>query len=173
MLLTDLGLPESVRRSTDGEEILRALPAHELRRGLLVGLSELSGRGRAGFGDYTVRQLVGIDPLHRILAIGAIPRRGDHAIFCTRDRNAAHADLVRICAELRDEAESEGLRILGAHYVSCVSRADLFGSTDAELDILQHNLGDVPIFGFLANGEICDGRIHSHSGVLSLLVADA
>lgn len=170
VLLSDLGVPEEVRRSTDGDEILRALPAHELRRGLLVGLSMHSERGRLGFGDYTVRQLVGIDPTHRILAIADTPRSGDHAVFCTRDLRSAHADLIRVCTELRDEVESEGLEVLGAHYVSCASRPSLFGSSRAELDVLRHNLGDVPIFGFFANGEISGGRIHGHSGVLSLLV---
>jgi small ligand-binding sensory domain FIST len=170
VLLSDLGVPEEVRRSTDGDEILRALPAHELRRGLLVGLSVQSEQGRVGFGDYTVRQLVGIDPTHRILAIADTPRSGDHAVFCTRDLRSAHADLIRVCTELREEVESEGLDVIGAHYVSCASRPSLFGSTRAELEILRHNLGDVPIFGFFANGEISGGRIHGHSGVLSLLV---
>lgn len=170
VLLSDLGVPEEVRRSTDGDEILRALPAHELRRGLLVGLSDQSERGRVGFGDYTVRQLVGIDPTHRILAIADTPRSGDHAVFCTRDLRSAHADLIRICTELRDEVESENLEVIGAHYVSCASRPALFGSTGAELEVLRHNLGDVPIFGFFANGEISGGRVHGHSGVLTLLV---
>ena len=170
VLLSDLGVPEEVRRSTDGDEILRALPAHELRRGLLVGLSDQSERDRVGFGDYTVRQLVGIDPMHRILAIAATPRSGDHAVFCTRDLRAAHADLIRICTELREEVESEGLTVIGAHYVSCASRPALFGSAEAELEVLRHNLGDIPIFGFFANGEISGGRIHGHSGVLSLFV---
>lgn len=170
VLLSDLGVPEEVRRSTDGDEILRALPAHELRRGLLVGLSDQSERGRIGFGDYTVRQLVGIDPMHRILAIADTPRSGDHAVFCTRDLSAAHADLIRICTELREEVESEGLTVIGAHYVSCASRPALFGSTEAELEVLRHNLGDIPVFGFFANGEISGGRVHGHSGVLSLFV---
>lgn len=172
VLLSDLGVPEEVRRSTDGDEILRALPAHELRRGLLVGLSDQSERGRAGFGDYTVRQLVGIDPMHRILAIAATPRSGDHAVFCTRDLRAAHADLIRICTELRDEVESEGLAVIGAHYVSCASRPALFGSAEAELEVLRHNLGNVPVFGFFANGEISGGRVHGHSGVLTLFVRE-
>ena len=173
VLLSDLGVPEEVRRSTDGDEILRALPAHELRRGLLVGLSDQSERGRVGFGDYTVRQLVGIDPTHRILAIAATPRSGDHAVFCTRDLRAAHADLIRICTELRDEVENEDLEVIGAHYVSCASRPALFGSPDAELEVLRHNLGGIPIFGFFANGEISGGRVHGHSGVLTLFVREA
>lgn len=170
VLLADLGVPQEIRHSTDGEEILRALPAHRLRRGLLIGLAEQSARGRAGFGDYAVRELIGIDPLHRILAVAAAPRSGQYALFCTRDERVARADLIRVCTELRDEVESEGLAVIGAHYTSCASRPALFGSTAAELEVLRHNLGDTPIFGFFANGEIFANRIHGHSAVLTLFV---
>ncbi|MCO5107887.1 MAG: FIST C-terminal domain-containing protein [Burkholderiaceae bacterium] len=172
VLLEDLGVAAEVRESRDGDEILRALPAERLSNGLMVGLAPASRDRGIGFVDYTVRNVLGIDPRNRLLAIAATPRPGDRAVFCTRDRRAARADLIRICTELREELELESLRMLGAHYVSCVARGEhLFGAPGAELAIVAHNLGDVPLVGFFANGEIARDRIYGYTGVLTLFVA--
>ena len=172
VLLEDLGVAAEVRESRDGDEILRALPAERLSNGLMVGLAPASRDRGIGFVDYTVRNVLGIDPQNRLLAIAATPQTGDRAVFCTRDRRAARADLIRICTELREELEAESLSVLGAHYVSCVARGEhLFGAPGAELGIVSHNLGEVPLVGFFANGEIARDRIYGYTGVLTLFVA--
>lgn len=172
VLLADLGVAAEVRESRDGDEILRALPAERLSNGLMVGLAPARRERGIGFADYAVRNVLGIDPQNRLLAIAATPQPGDRAVFCTRDRRAARADLVRVCTELRDELESESLRVLGAHYVSCVGRGEyLFGAPGAELGIIAHNLGAVPLVGFFAHGEIARDRIYGYTGVLTLFVA--
>jgi len=172
VLLADLGVAAEVRESRDGDEILRALPAERLSNGLMVGLAPASGDRGIGFADYTVRNVLGIDPQNRLLAIAATPRPGDRAVFCTRDGHAARADLIRICTELREELEGESLRVLGAHYVSCVARGEqLFGAPGAELGIVAHNLGEIPLVGFFANGEIARDRVYGYTGVLTLFVA--
>lgn len=172
VLLEDLGVPAEVRESRDGDEILRALPLERLSRGLMIGLAPAAGRRSIGFGDYTVVNVLGIDPQHRLLAVATMPRHGDRAVFCTRDRQAARADLIRICTELRDEIESASLRVLAAHYVSCVARGEhLFGAPGTETGIIAHNLGNVPLVGFFASGEIARDRIYGYTGVLTLFVA--
>lgn len=172
VLLEDLGVAAEVRESRDGDEILRALPAERLSHGLMVGLASAGSDRGIGFGDYSVRNVLGIDPQNRLLAIAATPSRGDRAVFCTRDQRAARADLIRICTELREELESASLRVLGAHYVSCVARgAHLFGAAGAEQAIIAHNLGNVPLVGFFANGEIARDRVYGYTGVLTLFVA--
>lgn len=127
------------------------------------------GGGARDMGEYLVRALVGIDPRNRMLAIGARPEPGERIIFCTRDRASARADLIRICTELREEVESEGLTIRGALYHSCVARGRyLFGATGDEMAIIRHNLGAIPIIGMYGNGEIAGDRLYSHTGVLTL-----
>jgi len=171
VLLDDLELPASVRASRDGDEILRALPSSRLRDGLFVGLSAGERKQGRGFGDYLVRNLIGIDPKNRIVAVAASPDVGDRVVFCTRDANAARQDLIRVCTELREEVEEEGLQIRGALYHSCVARgANLFGDGNVEPSLIRHNLGDVPLIGFQANGEIFHDRIYSHSAVLTIFV---
>lgn len=171
VLLADLGVPVQARTTRDGNEILRSLPGDRLRQGLFVGFSDGdAGRG-VGFGDYTVRNVVGIDPHQRLLAIAGTPRAGDRAVFCTRDQQAARRDLTRICTELRSEVEEEDLQIRGALYHSCVARGEqLFGDNGAEMALIRHYLGDVPLIGFHANGEIARDRIYAHTGVLTVFV---
>ncbi len=173
VLLDDLGVRGEASESRDGEEILRALPAERLSRGLMIGFEPADAPRRVGFGDYVVRNVLGIDPQNRVLAVSTTPRQGDRAMFCTRDQHAARTDLVRACTELRDEIESNALNVLGAHYVSCVARGEhLFGAPGAELDVVAHNLGEIPLVGFFANGEIAHDRIYGYTGVLTLFVEE-
>jgi small ligand-binding sensory domain FIST len=172
VLLADLGVAEEARASRDGATLMRALPAERMRAGLFVGLAggEAPSRGpRRGFGDYLVRNLVGIDPHNRLVAIAALPNEGDRAVFCTRDARAARADLVRVCTELRDELETDGLVIRGGLYVSCVARGRaLFGAASAEVGLVHAQLGEFPLVGFFANGEIAHDRLYGYTGVLTL-----
>ena len=175
VLLADLGVADALRESRDGHALLRALPAERLREGLFVALAPpQSGERRVGFGDYLVRNLVGIDPQNRLLAVAGVPSEGDRAVFCTRDARAARADLIRICTELREEIESESLRVRGGIYVSCVARGrSLFGAESAELQLIRANLDEVPLVGFFAGGEIARDRLHAYTGVLTLFVEPA
>jgi small ligand-binding sensory domain FIST len=45
---------------------------------------------------------------------------------------------------------------------------NLFGPESAELKQIQAALGDVPIVGFYANGEISQDRLYGYTGVLTL-----
>jgi small ligand-binding sensory domain FIST len=38
------------------------------------------------------------------------------------------------------------------------------------MELIRHYLGDVPLIGFHANGEIARDRIYAHTGVLTLFV---
>jgi small ligand-binding sensory domain FIST len=173
VLLKDLGVMETKRSSRDGDEILKAISSSQLKNGLLIGVAPKgSDVGRKiGFGDYLVRHIVGIDPVNRIVAVADHIQEGDRAVFCTRDAQAARGDLIRICTELRSEAEEQGLTIQGALYFSCVARgANTFGEQGAELAIVRHNLGDVPLTGFYANGEIGRNKLYGYTGVLTVFV---
>ncbi|MBK6866858.1 MAG: FIST C-terminal domain-containing protein [Burkholderiales bacterium] len=173
--------------------------ALERMRRTLVGLSGAGATGpqrRGNFGaDVVVRHIIGIDPVRRGVAIAARPAPGQRAAFCQRDAQAARADLMRICAEIREELEPEELtetvavalaahqdraaphparRIRGAVYVSCAGRGGPhFGAPNAELQVLRHALGDVPLVGFFAGGEIARHHLYGYTGVLTVFVADA
>lgn len=64
-------------------------------------------------------------------------------------------------------------RIVGAVYVSCLGRASAHlegqqADPGADLQIIQRALGDVPLVGFFASGEISRNQIYSYSSVLTV-----
>jgi small ligand-binding sensory domain FIST len=161
---------------------------HSLRS-TLVGLSAQPTPSAAGaprfhkaFGDdVQVRHLIGLDPGRQGVAVAEELKVGMQLAFCQRDTEAARRDLVRICAEIRDElagdddaAGDPSERIAGAVYVSCAGRGGThFGAPSAELQIVQHALGDVPLAGFFAGGEIAHRHLYGYTGVLTVFVRDA
>ncbi|MGE0049093.1 MAG: FIST C-terminal domain-containing protein [Acidithiobacillus sp.] len=48
---------------------------------------------------------------------------------------------------------------------------NLFGANSAELQQISAVLGEVPLVGFFANGEIYHDRIYGYTGVLTLFLA--
>jgi small ligand-binding sensory domain FIST len=116
-------------------------------------------------GDYTARNLVGIDPRNKLIAIGEMVAPGDEILICRRDEAAARHDLERISAELK----SGVAKPRGALYFSCVARGEhMFGSRGAELRVIRDALGEVPLVGFFCNGEISRDRLYGYTGVLTL-----
>ena len=171
-------------------------------RTTLVGLSSPSDflndarMHRAGqFGaDVLVRHLIGLDPARKGIAITQMPTVGMTLAFCERNVKAAKADLIRVCAEIREEldpaeeltqevatslgassaesAPQAARRIAGAIYVSCSGRGGPhFGAPSAELQIVRRALGDVPLVGFFAGGEIARHHLYGYTGVLTVFTA--
>ncbi len=158
--------------SLDGRPAVEALKedlgedqAHDLRRiagAVHVGLP-VDGSDRA---DYVVRTLAGFDASRGWLSIGAEVEPGDRLLFVRRDPEIAQADLRRMVRDVRRRVEGEAR---GGLYVSCVGRGpNMFGSPGAEMALIREELGDLPISGFYANGEICNGRLYGYTGVLTL-----
>jgi small ligand-binding sensory domain FIST len=102
---------------------------------------------------------------------------------------AARRDLVRICAEIREEVEAGAdeaalltepalgaaptRQIAGAIYVSCSGRGGAhFGGPSAELRTVRQALGDVPLVGFFAAGEIARHHLYGYTGVLTVFVGE-
>ncbi len=187
LLLAELGV--SLQQPQDAMAALRSA---------LVGLTNsgdtVLARGGQFGADTRVRHLVGIDPARGGVAIADVAEAGQQLTFCRRDVAAARRDLVRICSEIREELEADlpvpalpGLpsgpgpgpadqpaapRIAGAIYVSCAGRGGPhFGGPSAEALILQRALGDVPLVGFFAGGEIAHHHLYGYTGVLTVFSA--
>jgi small ligand-binding sensory domain FIST len=163
-------------------------------RATLVGLSEAGSdavRRTGNFGsDVVVRHIIGLDPARQGVAVASQPPVGMRLAFCQRNVQAARADLIRVCAEIREELEPEEMtleaasallapaaeaaphparRIAGAVYVSCAGRGGPhFGGPGAELQIVRRALGDVPLVGFFAGGEIARHHLYGYTGVLTV-----
>ena len=173
--------------------------ALETVRATLVGLSHAGHapvHQTGNFGsDVTVRHIVGLDPGRRAVAVGDLVSEGMQLAFCQRNMQAARADLTRVCAEIREELEPEEMslqtasallgsqaeaaphparRIAGAVYVSCTGRGGPhFGGPSAELQLVRRALGDVPLVGFFAGGEIAFNHLYGYTGVLTVFTSPA
>lgn len=124
-------------------------------------------------GDYLVRNLIGLDRERGWIAIGAEPAAGERLLFARRDRAGAEKDLGRMLDGLarRLPVSAGEQRIKGGLYFSCVSRGrNLFGTNSEELRQIADALGEFPLVGFFANGEICRDQLYGHTGVLTLFL---
>jgi small ligand-binding sensory domain FIST len=118
--------------------------------------------------DYLVRNLIGIDPQEKLLAIGDNLEEGAQLMFCRRDGAASRQDMVRMLDDLANRSKGN---IRGGVYFSCLGRGrDQFGEDSEELKMIRDRLGDFPLVGFFANGEISHSRLYGYTGVLTLFV---
>jgi len=119
-------------------------------------------------GDYLVRNLIGIDPGQKLLAIGDVLEEQATIMFCKRDGDSARQDMLRMLDDLGKRAKG-GIR--GGLYYSCLGRGrHQFGENSEELKMIRDELGDFPLVGFFANGEISHKRLYGYTGVLTLFV---
>jgi len=175
--------------------------ALDVVRATLVGLVAAQDAPRAvlhqtgNFGeDVLVRHIIGLDPGRRGIAVADRVEAGAQLVFCQRNVQAARADLTRICAEIREELEPQeqaletahallasalesaphpARRIAGAVYVSCTGRGGPhFGGPSAEMQLVRRALGDVPLVGFFAAGEIAHHHLYGYTGVLTVFMAE-
>lgn len=149
------------------KEDMGELLSRDLKRALTYIHAALPIPG-SDTGDYLVRNLVGIDPARGLIGIGAEISAGDSILFTRRDHDAAQADLKRMLEGLGKRA---GGGIKGGIYVSCIARGpNLFGDGARELGLVADALGDFPLVGFFANGEICRDRLYGYTGILTLFL---
>lgn len=167
-LLEDLGLP-----AASNQAALRGLLPR--LRNTLAGLRHEREARRPGYGaEIRVRHLLGVDPARRAVAVAERLESGDALSFCVRDAEAARRDLLRICTEIRAEAEDREQRMAGALYFSCAGRGGPhFGAPSAELQWVRHALGDLPLAGFFAAGEIAHDKLYGYTGVLTVFLSPA
>ena len=125
-----------------------------LAQGMLLGIVVERGDGdEHPPGDFLVRSVLGGDPETGAIAIGAAIEEGQ--VVRVHARDAASAD--------RDLNEALGLRRralgddapAGALMFTCNGRGrGMFGVPDHDASAVANTLGDIPLAGFFAGGEI-------------------
>lgn len=124
--------------------------------------------------DYMVRNATGIDEQSGYIAVAHQVANGEEMLFVQRDDNTIKAELTRSLLDLRERSEDENGQFdpKGAIYISCVARAPLESDVDhnSELELIREILGDIPLTGFYASGEISNHRMYAYTGVLILFL---
>jgi len=163
----ELGGEPAVKRVE--ELYATATPRDQLlmRRGLHVGQAASELKAELGRGDFVIRNLVGVDRGAGSIAISDMAEIGQTIQFQVRDADSAREDLRQIL-------EIERLSpVAGALLFSCNGRGKgLFGEANHDVGALRNALGDIPVAGFFAAGELgpVSGRNFVHGFTASMLL---
>lgn len=160
VLLEDLG------HTKDGQAMREDLSQ---MGGLIHAAIPLEG---SDTGDFMVRALTGIDPMHKMISVGEPVLAGSQLMFVRRDAASARVDMADMLEKMRQRLDT--LKIRGGVYISCMGRGPgLFGSGPTEQELIYEGLGEFPMIGYYAGGEISGGRLYGYTGVLVLFTEEA
>jgi small ligand-binding sensory domain FIST len=178
-----IGDPMRVTRAQDNLIVeLDGRPPLEVLRDLLPRLSDRDQRlarsalflgvatdplvDEPGPDAYLIRNILGVSPDSGALAVGDEPRAGQSVRFHLRDALASAEDLDAHMGRYAKALALPGaVRPAGALLFSCLGRGqNLYGRPDHDTDLFREKVGDVPLGGFFANGEIgsVGGTTHLH-----------
>ncbi len=145
-----------------------------LSGGLLVGTVINEYKDRFGRGDFLVRNILGYDKEKGAIAVGDVPRVGQTVQFHVRDAATAHEDL-----QLLLDAQQLREPPLGGLLITCNGRGSRLFQEDEQHDLrtIRDRLGEIPVAGFFAAGEIgpigATSFLHGHTASLALFRAPA
>jgi small ligand-binding sensory domain FIST len=142
-------------------EVLKALfeeaPERDrelMQSSLFLGIEMRPDLSSYGAGDFLVRNLLGVDPKARAIAVGAPLREGLVVQFHLRDAESSAQDLERRLSHYAAQTGASG-SARGALLFSCLGRgAQLYGRPDHDSLAFRRHLGPLPLGGFFCNGEI-------------------
>lgn len=126
--------------------------------------------------DFTVRNIVAMDPDTGAMAVGEILTDKQKMMFVHRDDDTVKSDLSATLVALHKRIMHERgeFNPKAALYVSCVARAGVkFGEGEkvgGEMALLRAVLGDVPVAGFYAAGEISNARLYGYTGIVTIFL---
>lgn len=153
------------------QELFGTLSQNEkqlVEQGLHVGQVINEYQDKFGRGDFLVRNVVGADRNSGAIAIGDFVRVGQTVQFHLRDAQSADEELRELLTNARD---SGGQSPAGALMFTCNGRGTrLFREENHDAGAVQHMLGEIPLAGFFAQGEIgpIGGRSFLHGFTASI-----
>lgn len=123
--------------------------------------------------DYLVRNIIGVNEENALMVAQRVAG-GDTVRFVYRDHETIRQDLSKTLLDLRERVirDHGEFRPRGAIYISCAARA-FYGTGNpehSEMRLVHEIIGDVPLAGFYAGGEICNARLYGYTGVLTLFL---
>ncbi len=123
------------------------------RQGLHIGCAIDEHKNKFERGDFLVRNLVGADQETGSIAITDIAKEGQTVQFHIRDRETASEDLHWLLATQKEQVSNKP--ITGGLLFSCNGRGQrLFGNPHHDITAIRKQIGDIPVAGFFAQGEI-------------------
>ena len=142
----------------------------QAQRALHIGIAMDEQRAQFTRGDFLIRNLIGADQTTGAIVIGDVVQEGQTVQFQVRDAQSADQDLHALLAS---PGLTESSTPLGALLFSCCGRGKgLFGAPNHDVSALQAQLGDIPVAGFFAQGEVgpVGGRNFLHGYTASIAI---
>jgi small ligand-binding sensory domain FIST len=157
------------------QEMVAALPAAQqalVAQGLLIGIAVDEYDDVPARGDFVIRTVIGADEAGGAIEVGDVVEVGTTVQFQVRDAAGADDDL-RIA--LRQARAAASGRPAGGLLFTCNGRGRrMFGVPDHDAKLVEDLLGDIPLAGFFAAGELgpIGGRnaVHGFTASLALFL---
>lgn len=119
-----------------------------LRHSLVIGVGLKTGRLEADASELLVRNLVGVEPSRKAIAVATVLEPLQVVQFMVRDARAAEEELTSRLAGVAPGAA-------GALLFSCTGRGKgLFGVPDHDSGLFTGRFGATPLGGVFCNGEL-------------------
>ncbi|MHB8956399.1 MAG: FIST signal transduction protein [Pirellulaceae bacterium] len=141
-----------------------------VQRGLHLGRVVNEYKDRFTQGDFLVRNVIGIDPDSGSIAVGDFFRPGQTVQFHVRDHHTADEEMRQMLASCRQDAQRSPVAGL---LFTCNGRGSrLFPAPHHDAQVVREYLGDIPLAGFFAAGEIgpIGGKNFMHGFTASLVL---
>jgi small ligand-binding sensory domain FIST len=142
----------------------------QAQRALHIGIAMDEQRAHFTRGDFLIRNLIGADQQTGAIVIGDVVQEGQTVQFQVRDAQSADQDLHALLASSQPSNSSTPL---GALLFSCCGRGKgLVGIPHHDAAAVQRQLGDIPLAGFFAQGEVgpVGGRNFLHGYTASIAI---
>ncbi|MDB2682788.1 FIST C-terminal domain-containing protein [Alphaproteobacteria bacterium] len=128
-------------------------------------------------GEYLVRNIMGLGEDGSMM-VGRSVMAGERVMFVHRDDHTVQSDLSTMLIDLRKRIEKDhgsfeaGYTIKGGIFVSCSARAlnEDHKPNHTEMELIKDILGEFPLCGFYAGGEIKGTRLFGYTGILTLFL---
>ncbi len=134
------------------KKLFDTLPVRDqqlVQNGLHLGRVISEYQDKFSYGDFLIRNVVGIDDEHGWIGIGDFMRPGQTVQFHIRDHESATAELDQMLHNRRTAEPA------GALLFSCNGRGqNMFPNPDHDARLISDRLHDIPLGGFFAAGEI-------------------
>ena len=124
-----------------------------LSNSLFLGVEMRDDQVEKKQGDYLIRNVLGLDPARKSIAVAAHVHQWQAVQFHLRDAETSAEDLERMLTRYGESRS--GPRPAGALMFSCLGRGEgLYGAPNHDTDMFERLVPEVPLGGFFCNGEI-------------------
>ncbi len=137
---------------------------------LFAGLPLVPDQQEFARGNYQVRNIIGLDPEKKIIAIGGPVPANENLVFLLRDPNLARRDMKEMLEEASNTLTHQQF---GFYFSSCGRGMSLYNRSNIDTRMIREAFPQIPLIGFFTFGEIGPAMgmnmLHNYAGVLTLI----